>query len=105
MKKFVKDENGNQVEVDVTYKNITFEDILAYCQENNEVEWLKKYAATPIAVLDEEKNPVLDEDGNPKTRPITFIDLKLAFVDKYMKEIAPKREPKKPSMFDRIKSL
>lgn len=107
MKKIITNEEGKQVEVDVTYKNITLDDIIQWCQENGEdkVAWLKDIAAKPVKILDENKKPVLDEDGNPKTRELTFIDLKLAFVEKFMTDLAPKRQPKKASMFERIKAL
>lgn len=105
MKKLVKDELGNEVEVEVTYKNMDINDIIKWVQENGEVKWLKEIAATPIAIKDDAGNPVLDENGEPKTRNISFIELKLAFVKKFMSELAPKAQAKKISMYDRIKGL
>jgi hypothetical protein len=66
---------------------MTVTDIIDWCKANGEVAWLKKTAATEI-------------DG----RKITFIELKKAFVDKFMPEIAPK-STKKPSMYELIAAL
>ena len=70
------------------FMKMTVTDIIDWCKANGEVSWLKKTAATEI-------------DG----RKITFIELKKAFVDKFMPEIAPKSKPKQPSMYDRIAAL
>ena len=105
MTKFVKDELGNEVEIEVTYKNMDIEDIIKWCQENGEVKWLKEIAATTFPVKDAEGKPVLKKDGQPKTRNISFIELKLAFVKKFMSELAPKAKAKTVSMYDRIGNL
>ena len=72
------------------YKSMKFEDIVNWCKENNEVNWLKDIVADFEA-----KNE----------RKITFIELKRAFVEKFMPEIAPAKKVKKPSMYDIIASL
>lgn len=75
------------------YKSMKIEDIIEWCKANNQVAWLKETAAQEIAT----------EEG---TRKISFIELKLAFVRKFMAEIAPKAAaPKKPSMYDMIAAL
>ena len=74
------------------YKNMKVEDIVDWCVSHNKVDWLKETAAKTFV-----------KDG--KERRITFIELKLAFVKEFMPEIAPKSQPKKPSMFDIIAKL
>lgn len=75
------------------YKTMTVNDIIEWCKANNQVEWLKKVASTPI-----------EEEGKP-ARKITFIELKYNFADKFMKEILPPKKPKKPTMFELIENL
>ena len=77
----------------MNYKDMRIEDIIAWCQENKEVDWLKEAAAKTYKT----------EDG--KERRISFIELKLEFVKKFMPSIAPKAQPKKPSMYDLIAKL
>lgn len=77
----------------MNYKGMNIEDIIAWCQENKEVAWLKETAAKTYKT----------EDG--KERKISFIELKLEFVKKFMPEIAPKAQAKQPSMYDRIANL
>lgn len=77
----------------MNYKDMKIEDIIAWCKKNGEVEWLKEIAAKTYET----------EDG--KERRISFIELKLEFVKKFMPEIAPKSQPKKPSMYDLIAKL
>ena len=92
----------------MNYKSMKIEDIIAWCQENNQVGWLKEQIALTFPVMKEvdgEKVQVLDKKGNPKERKITFIELKLAFAEKFMPEIAPKGEPKKKTMYELIEAL
>lgn len=74
------------------FKTMKIEDIIEWCKANNQVAWLKETAAKTFPT----------EDG---TRRITFIEIKLAFADKFMPEIAPARQPKKPTMYDLIANL
>lgn len=87
------------------YKTMKIEDIITWCKEHGEVAWLKDIAAKPVPTKDKDKKPTYDEDGNAITHQITFIELKLAFCEKFMPELLPEKKPKKPSMFDLIKSL
>ena len=87
------------------YKSMKIEDIIKWCQDNAQVAWLKEIAAKPMPTKDKDKNQIIDEDGNPVFHQITFIELKLAFVEKFMPEIAPKKAPKKPTMFELIEKL
>ena len=93
----------------MNFQSLKFEDIVAWCKENNQVEWLKKEAAKTFPAMAKsesgEKIQLCEADGTPKTRRITFIELKMDFVRAFMPEIAPQPKEKKPSMFDIINSL
>lgn len=77
----------------MNYNTMKIEDIIKWCQDNNEVAWLKETASKTFT----------NEEG--KERRISFIELKIEFVKKFMPEIAPKAGPKKPSMYDIIADL
>ena len=75
------------------YRKMNLDDIIAYCKEKKEVEWLKETA-----------NKVYPNvDGTFRT--ITFIELKLEFCKKFMPSILPVAKPKKPTMIERIQAL
>ena len=114
---------------EVSYKDMAIEDIIAWCKENNEVEWLKETVAkkvpckvhprVKVAKLDANGNPVLNKKGKPmmksvsnkdakpvvEMRPISFIQIKIAFVEKFMPSLKPVKKPKKASMYDVISAL
>lgn len=77
----------------MNYKDMKIEDIIEYCKKHDAVDWLKEAAAKTYET----------KDG--KERRISFIELKLEFVKKFMPEIAPKAQAKKPSMYDLIAKL
>lgn len=77
----------------MTYKDMKIGDIIEYCQKNNEVAWLKETATKTYKT----------KEG--KQRNISFIELKLEFVKKFMPEIAPKAQAKKPTMYELIAKL
>lgn len=91
-------------------KNLTIEDIIAYCQEHNEVAWLKSIAATKVEYkvyprIKVDGKMVVDKSQEPKIemRPISFIQIKMAFLEKFgLKEPA---KAKAPTMFDKIAAL
>lgn len=91
---------------------LDLDDIIAWCQENDKVDWLKKTAAKKVdykvypKVKDANGKLVADKSQAPKIekRPISFIQLKAEFVDKWMPELKP-ASSKKQTMYDRIKSL
>ena len=87
------------------YKAMKLPDIVNWCVANKQVNWLKEISKTTYPVLTKDGEPVLDKKGNPKTRKISFIEIKLAFVEKFMPEIAPEKKPKKPSMYEIIANL
>ena len=77
----------------MNYKDMRIEDIIEWCKANKQVDWLKETAAQQFTT----------KEG--KARNITFIELKLAFVKKFMPEIAPKAQAKKPTMYELIAKL
>lgn len=95
------------------YKKMDINDIIDWCKEHDEVEWLKATAAKKVEckvypkVKNAEGKLVTDKSAKPKVekRPITFIQIKIAFCEKFMPEIMPKKKDKKPSMYDLIASL
>jgi hypothetical protein len=97
----------------MNYKDMRIEDIIKWCQENKQVDWLKEIAAKQVEykvyprVKGEDGKYHTDKKATPtiEKRPISFIQLKLEFVKKFMPDIAPKAQPKKPSMYDLIKNL
>ena len=76
----------------MNYQTMKIEDIIEWCKANNQVEWLKETASKTYST----------EKGE---RRISFIELKIEFVKKFMPEIAPKAQNKKPSMYELIKAL
>ena len=75
------------------YKKMKIDDIINWCVEHEQTKWLKKIAATTYPT----------EDG--KERNISFIEIKLAFCQKFMPDIIPEAKPKKPTMYEKIKAL
>lgn len=101
----------------MTYQDMKIEDIIAWCKANNQVDWLKAEAAKTvpckvyprkkIITPEGKKISVADKDQAPKieNRPITFIQIKMDFVEKFMPELAPKKKEAKLTMYDLIKAL
>lgn len=97
----------------MNYKTMDINDIIAWCKENHEVEWLKATAAKKVEykvypkVKGEDGKMHSDKSAKPKIekRPISFIQIKIAFCEKFMPEIMPKKKEKKPSMYDLISML
>jgi hypothetical protein len=95
------------------YKKMTIDDIIAWCQVNNQVAWLKAKAAEEVIVKqyprvkNEAGKMVADKTAAPTLvkAPITFIQIKKAFCEKFMPEIMPKAKAKKEDMYTRIKNL
>lgn len=92
------------------YKNIDIHYIIKYCQEHNEVAWLKETAAkqVPYKVYPRVKVDgkwTTDKTQEPKIemRPISFIQIKSEFMEKF--GLAAPKKPKAPTMYDVIASL
>lgn len=95
-------------------KKMTLEDIIEWCQDNNQVEWLKKTAnekvkkeVYPTITVNGKKKEDKSQEPTIEEKPITFIQLKAKFIDKFMPEIKPPKQPpkKKPTMWDKINAL
>ena len=77
---------------DIDYKDIKFTDILHWCINNGQKEWL-------VAKLDETKPGKPTEDNpKPKPRSISFIEVKRDFCAKFFPEKLPVAQPKPKSM-------
>lgn len=94
------------------YKTMQITDIINWCVANNQTAWLKAKAAEkvpckvyPKVVVNGKK--VTDKSAAPITemRPITFIQIKNDFVNKFMPEIAPQKKASKPTMYELIAQL
>lgn len=110
----------------LTFMTMTIDDIMEWCEANGHKDWLKKLAASTtkcevypkkrVPKLNEDGTPVLNKKGRPvmvavadysqepivEERPITFIEIKQAFVEEFMPELAPKKKDDKPNMYERI---
>ena len=93
------------------YKSMQITDIINWCVANNQTAWLKAKAAEkvpckvyPKVMVNGKK--VTDKTATPNTemRPITFIQIKNDFVNKFMPELAPKKVAK-PTMYELIAQL
>ena len=96
----------------MNYMKLDMDDIIAWCQENDKVEWLKKIAAkkTPYKVYPRIKvdgKSVVDKSQEPKIemRPISYIQIKQEIVDKFMPELKPAAKPKKKTFYEKIAEL
>lgn len=96
----------------MNFKTMNIQDIIAWCKANNQVEWLKAEAKKqmPCKVyprVEKDGKMVVDKSQNPTTeyRPITFIQIKMDFVNTFMPEIAPKKQAKKPTFYELIDNL
>jgi hypothetical protein len=109
-------EERGEIEMAMDFKKMKIDDIIEWCVANNQVAWLKAKAKETVKVerytgkVKVEKNgkEVLVADKNSAKvtveAPITFIQLKMAFVEKFMPEIAPKKSSN-ASMYDKIAAL
>lgn len=103
--------------ISTAYKSLTMEDIIKFCKANKEAAaWLKAYAATPVPrkvypIIEVEKNgkKVMKADKSQEPNIVkdepTFVEIKLAFVQKYMPDIAPTKAPGKKTMKDWLAEL
>lgn len=94
------------------FKTMTIDDIIEWCQENGQTEWLKKEAKRKVDYKVYPKKRVdgvltVDKSATPKIekRSISFIQIKMDFVNKFMPEIIPEKKEKGKTMFDKIAAL
>ena len=93
------------------YTTMTIDDIIAYCQEHNEVAWLKDIAAQKVEykiyprVKGENGKMTVDKTQEPKIemRPISFIQIKAAFCEKF--GLGMPKQPAQPTMHEKIAAL
>ena len=96
------------------YKKLNYEAIEDWCFANGQEAWLEatinqdiKVAVYPTIVYTDENGKKCrkqDKTAAPtyEMRPINFLQVKEAFVTKFMPEIKPNAAPKKPTMRDRF---
>lgn len=97
------------------YRDWNIDDIIAWCQANGQVEWLKTTAAKKIKrniypMIDNvsktgKHTKKQDKTAKPigtETTPITFVELKKEFISAFFEK---EEKTKKPTMYDRIASL
>ena len=113
----------------ITYKTLNIETIIAWCKQNNQVEWLKAemakevpckvYPRKKVAKLDENGNPVINDKGKVvytsvadkskkptvEMRKISFVQIKNDFIDTFMPDLKPVAKAKKPTMYDIVNAL
>lgn len=80
----------------ITLKDITFDFIEKYCEENDRADWLN------IVFEDVE---VKTKEGETKIKPISFLQVRNAFVKEFFPELIQPAKPKKLSMRDRVRAL
>lgn len=91
------------------------DDIINWCQENNQVAWLKAKASEKVerkvypkvesVSKKGKKSWKQDKTKEPKIElvPISFVELKSAFLEHF--ELKEPAKSKKPNMYDRIANL
>lgn len=96
------------------YKDWELPDIINWCQENNQVEWLKATAAKKVErkvypriesiSKSGKKSWKQDKTQTPtiELRPISYVELKAVFISTF---IDKEPKTKKPSMYDIIAAL
>lgn len=109
------------------FKDWDINDIIQYCKENKQVDWLKETAAkkvpcsiyprkkiqkvdaTGAPVFNSKGKPVMvsvaDKDAKPtvELRPITFVQIKTEFAEKF--GFKAEAKAKKATMYDIIAAL
>jgi hypothetical protein len=92
------------------YKEWKIEDIIKWCVENNQVEWLKATAAKKVEYkiyprTKVDGKSIADKTQEPKieTRPISFIQLKAEWMEAF--GLGEPKKPKKPTMYELIAEL
>lgn len=91
-------------------KNLDIHGIIAYCQEHNEVAWLKEIASQKVEykIYPRKKvdgKSVADKSQEPRIemRPISFVQIKTAFLEKF--NLAAPKKAKEPTMYEIIANL
>jgi hypothetical protein len=110
----------------LNYEKMDINDIMDWCEENNQLEWLENLLSKKVKVKRHtERVPKLDKDGNialnkkgypiyivDKKSPvevveqnISFMEVKKAFIEKFeLEHIKPAKKDKAPTMLDKLKA-
>ena len=99
------------------YKDWEMPDIIEWCKENNQVEWLKKTVATKVkkpiypkiehTTKTGKKTMVYDKKAKPigyQEVRISFVEIKSAFIDKFFPEQKAQKE-EKVTFYDIVANL
>lgn len=80
----------------LTLNDITLDYILSYVEEKGEkeIEWLNQLIDTPVP-----------PNKKGRYRRISFMEIRKEFALRFLPEIAPKPQEKKPTMYERIKAM
>lgn len=94
----------------VYYKDLTIEHIIAWCQENEQVPWLKvKVKEKRVRhTYPRKENGRQDKKAYPtgtRTTKISFMEVKYDFATRFCPEILPTKKPKKKSMLELVDEL
>ena len=96
------------------FKTLTSDDILTWCAENNQLDWLdenwnKKVLKKVYPKVKDEKTGRMKADKTAKPTmemvQMDFQTLKIEFCKKFMKDILPTKQPAKLSFSDKIAAL
>lgn len=97
------------------YRKMDFPAIYEWCEKNGQLKWLEAkvneevetevYPFVTIVDAEGNKKRKYDKTATPKVekRPISFLSVKDAFVEKFMPEIKPVAKPAKKTMRDWFK--
>lgn len=84
----------------LTYRGLNFEDVIKWCQENNQIEWLKAEVDKVIPV-----EGVTSKGKPKKARKISLLEVMKNFVEKFRPELIPDKKDKKETFRDLVKKL
>lgn len=113
--RFQREEPKGEAVMDMKYKDWELPNIIAWCQEHNQVEWLKAEVARKVerkvypkvesVSKNGKKSWKQDKTQEPKIEmvPISFVELKSNFLHHF--NLVPAPAEKKPNMYDLIASL
>jgi hypothetical protein len=99
-------------------KDISLDDIIQWCQENNQIEWLKATASKTVerkiyptityTGKDGKEHTKMDKKAEPikvEQAKISYVQIKFAFLKKFFPELTKEEKEPKESMWDRIAAL
>ena len=88
------------------YKKMDIDYIIDWCSNNGEIQWLEeelnRKVSCKVYPRDEEGKADRTQKPEIKERPITFIQVKTDFVEKFMPELKPPKKEKEPTMKEKL---